>query len=157
MTLARRCRTAATVAVSMAQPSTALVDRGRGRGDRPVAPMTAIRWLQRPTGRPHSRHPLAPIGRDIPPIAAHHQIRQQAGPAGLMGGTQTLSGVAVEVLVELQQVAPVRIVLERAVGRECREASFGVATVDAHQSLGDQGRDFLQSQFPVAQSWARRR
>ena len=99
-----------------------------------------------------SRHLLAPIGRDVPSIAAHHQIRQQAGPAGLVGGAQTLAGVAVEIFVELQQIPPVWIVLKWTVGGEHRPPSICVAAVNVHQPLGDQRSDFLQIQFAVAQA-----
>ena len=49
-----------------------------------------------------------------------HETSDDAGPSGLMVGAEPRSGVAVEVLEELEQVTPVRISLEllsRAVHR----------------------------------------
>src|SRR6478609_930410 len=40
------------------------------------------------------------------------QVRDDAGPAGLVRGSDPLARVAVEVLVEEQQVVPVRVGLE---------------------------------------------
>src|SRR3954464_6287740 len=41
------------------------------------------------------------------------QVDDEPGPAGLVGGAQTGAVVTVEVLVELQVVAPGRVVLEQ--------------------------------------------
>ena len=99
-----------------------------------------------------SRHLLAPIGRDVPSIAAHHQIRQQTGPAGLMGGAQTLAGVAVG---SIRRIAANLASADRAgtgCGRERGRSSVRVAAIDVHQSLGDQRTDFLQIQLAITQA-----
>ena len=41
-----------------------------------------------------------------------HQARDDAGPSGLVAGAETGAVVAVEVLVEQEEIAPVRILLE---------------------------------------------
>ena len=63
------------------------------------------------------------------------QLRDQAGPAGLVAGAEAGAVVAVEVLVEEQVVAPVRIVLERRLAAEHRAAALAVAREEADQAL----------------------
>src|SRR4030095_8239169 len=48
------------------------------------------------------------------PHSRHHvdAARDERGPAGLMRGAEATAGVALKVLVELNEVAPVRIVHE---------------------------------------------
>ena len=44
-------------------------------------------------------------------LTEHHQdLRDEAGPAGLVAGAAAAAGVAVEVFVEEEEVAPMRIV-----------------------------------------------
>ena len=50
--------------------------------------------------------------RGIQRAAAAQEVGDQTGPAGLVRGADARPGVAVEVLVELQQVAPFRVVAE---------------------------------------------
>src|SRR6187397_298528 len=48
------------------------------------------------------------------------QMRNEAGPAGLVGSADACAGIAMEVLVELQHVVPLRVgleLLDRAVDR----------------------------------------
>src|SRR6266480_2651691 len=48
--------------------------------------------------------PLFSVAREV-----FHLTDHQRGPAGLMAGTQSLAGFAVEIFVEQNQVAPVRV------------------------------------------------
>ena len=52
------------------------------------------------------------LGDRIEHAATADQVRDQAGPAGLVRGADARAGVAMEVLVELQQVVPLRVGLE---------------------------------------------
>ena len=69
-------------------------------------------------------------------VARHQQLRDEAGPARLMRGTDAAAGVAVEVLVEGDQIAPVRIVLEQVLVPEDRASALLVPQKDARQSPG---------------------
>ena len=55
------------------------------------------------------------------------QFGDQACPAGLMGGAQTLAGVAVEEFVEGQIVAEVGVVLDLGMRPQARALAVGVA------------------------------
>src|SRR6266540_7303137 len=66
-----------------------------------------------------------------------NQLRDQAGPAGLMAGTNATAVVTVEVLVEQDQIAPVRIGLESFVRSVHRSASVGAAQEGARQPARD--------------------
>src|SRR6516225_1756497 len=68
-----------------------------------------------------------------------HDPRDDAGPAGLMAGTDAGSIVAVEVLVEQYRIVPVRILLELPRSPVDRPSAFLVAQEDA----GQPPRDFL--------------
>ena len=59
------------------------------------------------------------------------QLRDERGPARLMAGSDASAVVAVEVLVEQNQIAPVRIVLERLDAAEHRTPAILVAQEDA--------------------------
>src|SRR5215212_9728558 len=48
------------------------------------------------------------------PVQVHDQIQHERRPAGLVRGAEPGAGVAVKVLVEEQQVAPLRVALEEA-------------------------------------------
>jgi hypothetical protein len=56
--------------------------------------------------------------------APDDEVGDQRGPAGLVGGADAAAGGAVEVLVEGQQVVPVRVVLEQADLAEDRAAAL---------------------------------
>src|SRR5258705_12594153 len=56
-----------------------------------------------------------------------HQLRNERGPAGLMTGADAGAVVAVEVFVEGDQVAPMRIFLEFFCAAEDRPAALFVA------------------------------
>jgi hypothetical protein len=68
---------------------------------------------------------------------AHDEVGDQRGPAGLVGGAGTAAGVAVEVLVEGQQVVPVRVGLEQAGVAEDRAAAAGVVKEDRDETVED--------------------
>src|SRR6476620_3076227 len=52
------------------------------------------------------------LGDRIEHATTADEVRDQAGPAGLVGGADASAGVAVEVLVEQQQVMPLGVGLE---------------------------------------------
>ena len=76
--------------------------------------------------------PRESAGRGQPLPLAEDQVDDQAGPAGLVGGAEALAGIAVEVLVERQQVVPGGVVLE-----QCSSPKTGrrpsLVEEDAHQ------------------------
>jgi hypothetical protein len=88
----------------------------------------------------------APELGDFPPIAAHNQIGQLAGPAGLMDGT----GLGAEILVEREQITPVRIVLDRCLPSHCGTLAVNARPIDIDERVGDQRRDFLERQLAAA-------
>src|SRR6185369_13966904 len=60
------------------------------------------------------------LGDRIEHATTADQVRDQAGPAGLVRSADARAGVAMEVFVELQQVVPLRVrleLLDRAVDR----------------------------------------
>src|SRR3954447_21008977 len=57
---------------------------------------------------------------------AEHEIHHECGPAGLVRGAEPCPGVTVEVLVERQQVVPVRVLLEEALPAEHRPTAVRV-------------------------------
>src|SRR5205823_2498588 len=61
------------------------------------------------------------------------QLGDDGGPAGLVRGAEALAGVAVEVLVEEDQVAPVRVGLELLAGAEDRAAAVRAAQEEVAQ------------------------
>ena len=67
----------------------------------------------------------------------HDEGGDQRGPAGLVGGAGTAAGVAVEVLVEGQQVVPIRVGLEEAGVAEDRAAAAGVVEEDRDETAGE--------------------
>ena len=60
-----------------------------------------------------------------------NQLCHQGGPAGLMAGTDARTIIAVEILVERNQVAPVRIVLKLLSAAEDRPPPVLIAAKDA--------------------------
>ena len=62
------------------------------------------------------------------PWSSHiiQQARDQGGPTGLMAGAEAPSGVAVEVLMEKKQVAPMRVGGEKRLRAMTRPATFQV-------------------------------
>src|SRR6478609_2008426 len=72
------------------------------------------------------------------------QGRRQPGPSGLVTGADAGAVVAVEVLVEEDQVAPVRVGLELFAATIDRSLAFLVAEKDLRESPGKLARDFVQ-------------
>jgi len=68
---------------------------------------------------------------------AHDEVGDQRGPSRLVGGADTTAGVAMEVLVEGQQVVPVRMGLEEADIAEDRAAATGVVEEDRNETVGE--------------------
>src|SRR3954471_2180193 len=76
-----------------------------------------------------------------------NQQRDGSGPAGLVARAQAGSVVAVEVLVERDQVVPVRIALERLAAAEHGPAAVLVLGEGPRQAPRDLGRHFAQVQL----------
>src|SRR4051812_1350042 len=92
-------------------PGGALTTGGRSNHVRPI-PRRVIRllpFLQRPFGRE---------GRE-----QVHQAGDDPRPAGLMAGPEPGAVVALEILIEQQAIAPVRVLLEGTVAAEDRAAT----------------------------------
>src|SRR5262245_49435677 len=66
-----------------------------------------------------------------------HDPRDHAGPSGLMTGAEAGAVVAVKVLVEENQIAPVRILLEHARAAKHRTTAVGAAEKNVSQTPGD--------------------
>src|SRR6266704_7004536 len=95
----------------------------------------------RSSNRPHSV-PCPETG-GVP----QDQVDDEAGPAGLVRGAEAAPGVAVEVLVERQQVVPVRVGLEQLLVAEDRPAAVFVVEEDADQPAGQVGRHCGEPDF----------
>src|SRR4051794_20985024 len=70
----------------------------------------------------------------------------QRRPAGLMRGTEASASVPMKILVELWQVAPLRVILEAAILAVYRAAAFLVAGEDADQAVGLVAGHFAERQ-----------
>ena len=86
-----------------------------------------------------------------------HHPRDDAGPAGLMAGAEPGAVVAVEVLVEQDEIAPVRIVLELAACRRRpaagrRSSSQEDARPAGAQSSSATSYSFMRRPEPVGHS-----
>src|SRR5262245_15954386 len=77
-------------------------------------------------------HPLR-----IEPAEPLDQIGDETGPSGLVARADTGAGVAVEVLVEEDQIAPVRVGLERGGFAVHRPGALLVAEEDANEAPRD--------------------
>src|SRR6185369_11169702 len=84
------------------------------------------------------------IVRTVKAAEYPNEGRNQSGPAGLMARADARPVVAVEVLVELQVVAPVRIGLERLRAAIHWALAAFVAQEDAREAVGDLASDFEQ-------------
>ena len=74
-----------------------------------------------------------PVPGGVTADGADDEVGDQRGPACLVGGADTTAGVAVEVLVEGQQVVPVRVALEEVDVTEDRAAAAGVVEEDRNE------------------------
>ena len=70
-----------------------------------------------------------------------NQLCHKGGPAGLMAGAYARAVIAVEILVEGNQVAPVWIILKLLGAAEDRPPAILVARKDPGQSLRNIARD----------------
>src|SRR4051794_6631641 len=74
------------------------------------------------------------------------QLGDEAGPAGLVARAQARTVVAVEVLVEEQMVAPVRVDLDFLRPAEDRPPALLVAQEDADQPPGELVGDLIEAE-----------
>src|SRR5260370_29890444 len=65
-----------------------------------------------------------------------NQLGYQGSPAGLMAGTEPAAGISVEIFVEQDEIAPVRIVLELLQVAEDRTASALITLEEPVQTSG---------------------
>src|SRR5579884_754973 len=101
--------------------------------------------------------------RDEPPIAVYHlrfsqrdqltlhtfaalldELCNETGPAGLVAGAYAGPIVSVKVFVEMDVVAPVRVLLELAESAKHRSSAVARAQEDARQPTGDLRGDIPQ-------------
>src|SRR5262245_2742208 len=82
-----------------------------------------------------------------------NQFRHQPGPSGLMAGASAPAVVAVEVLVEEDQVAPMWIALELFVLAMHRPSSVGIAEERTRQSPSDLVGDFGERHEHARPGW----
>ncbi len=80
-------------------------------------------------------------------MAAPDGVGDDAGPAGLVGGTQAGAVVAVEVLVEQQVVLPGRVGLEPLDAAEAGPAAVGADQEDRDQALAQVLGDLAERQL----------
>ena len=80
-------------------------------------------------------------------------MRDESGPAGLMGGAQPGARVTVEVLVEQQQVAPFRVTSESFDCTRERPLAGRVREPDCCHPLGKSGRDVAQPELFAGSRW----
>src|SRR5262249_55562480 len=74
------------------------------------------------------------------------QLGDERGPSGLVARADRRAGVAVEILVKRNQVAPVRVGLKARVVAEHRPAANGILQEDSCQSLRELRRNLAQRQ-----------
>ena len=65
------------------------------------------------------------------------ELSDEGGPAGLVVGAESFAGVAVEVFIEEEVVAPVGVLLIEGAISEAGSMSLVVEFEDAHESVGD--------------------
>src|SRR5262249_44382165 len=72
------------------------------------------------------------------------QMRDEAGPAGLVAGAQTRAGVSVEVLVERHEIPPVLVLVEPGDAAVDGPAAVGALEEDRRQAPAQLVRDLVQ-------------
>src|SRR5262249_27865327 len=93
---------------------------------------------------------IAPCVR-VDRVEERDQRRDNSGPPGLMARTEPRAVVAVEILVEQQQIAPVRVVLERRRAAVHSPPAVLVAQEDVREPCCDLFRD-VEQVHPAARS-----
>src|SRR6185295_8693294 len=78
-----------------------------------------------------------------------HDAGDDAGPSGLMAGAQARAVVAVEVLVEQEEIAPMRIVLELPDVPVDRPSAILVAQKNAREPAAELFGDLIQGHVPA--------
>src|SRR3954470_7239040 len=78
-----------------------------------------------------------------------HQPRDDSRPPGLMARPETRAVVAVEVLVEQEQIAPVRIGLKLRRSSVDGAMSVAVAQEDGGEAARDFLRDLIERHLPA--------
>src|SRR5687768_15950899 len=76
----------------------------------------------------------------LAPARLLDELGHEAGPPGLVAGAEAGAVVAVEVLVEQDEVAPVRILLEGPAAAVHGTRAVGAAQEDPGEALGQLGR-----------------
>ena len=76
-------------------------------------------------------------------VARHQQLRDEAGPARLMRGTDAAAGVAVEVFVEEHVIAKMRVLLQSRVMCEHRAVASLIREKDPCEAHGELVRHFV--------------
>jgi hypothetical protein len=80
-------------------------------------------------------------------------LRDQRGPASLVTGANARTVITVEVFVEQDQIAPVRVRLKLFRSAIDRPPSILVAKEDAFESLGELSRNLMQRGIVARASW----
>jgi hypothetical protein len=81
------------------------------------------------------------------------EIRYHSRPAGLMAGADTSSAITVEVFMERDVVAPLRIVLKERVGPKDRPAALLVTQKDVREPPRELLRHLPYRQFRAGAGW----
>lgn len=72
----------------------------------------------------------------------NQDLGDQASPAGLMAGATAAAGVAMEIFVEWNQIAPMRIFVKKFIGAEERAIAILIPQENVSQSVGQFVSDF---------------
>src|SRR5690348_9934196 len=118
------------------------------RPSAPVPPATsAILFLKESSGVMLSCKASCHIGLAAVCAALFQELGHQCGPSRLVCGAQSHATLAVKILIEAQQIPPVRIAL-KFVGRSIDGAgSIFIAQEDAAQRSGEFRRNLPECQF----------
>src|SRR5215831_11048663 len=93
--------------------------------------------LERVAGSGDGVGQLWPVPGGAAAGGAYDEVGDQRCPARLVGGADATAGVAVEILVERQQVVPVRVGLEEVDVAEDRAATVLVVEEDRNETSGE--------------------
>ena len=86
-------------------------------------------------------------------VAIGEQASNERGPSGLMAGPEALAGVAVEVLVKQEKIAPVGVLRETRVCPVANPAALVVRAKDPPQPGSQFTSRFLQIYPPARAGW----